>query len=165
MWRWEKQNDGMLWAMLVFFSDDFLKSWKFFCFPTDDNAHGVNLSWRPARLFLEDRMPLLQTRGWSAMATAARAGSLSFAPCRHWDEGGSGAAKRGDGGIDAKLTVKQEWGGRIMAWWVLFEASSKVASLSKTQWLFIGWKEISFLGDALGPSHSQSTIESLIHPK
>lgn len=46
LWRWEKQNDGMLWAMLVFFSDDFLKSWKFFCFPTDDNAHGVNLSWR-----------------------------------------------------------------------------------------------------------------------
>lgn len=23
---------------------------------------------------------------------------------------------RGDGGIDAKLWVKQEWGGRIMAW-------------------------------------------------
>lgn len=23
-----------------------MKSWKFFCFPTDDNAHGVNLSWR-----------------------------------------------------------------------------------------------------------------------
>lgn len=41
------------------------------------------------------RMPLLHTRDWSTMATAARAGSLSFAPCRHWDEGGSGAASGG----------------------------------------------------------------------
>ena len=35
------------------------------------------------------------------LATAARAGSLSFAPCRHWDEGGSASLLRGDGGIDA----------------------------------------------------------------